>query len=228
MFHASGTHALNMDSQQYRIQGGNINIGAKDSTSQTFNLSTTLGQTAASQFEAQGYLIKAGFQYIHSIIPFTFAVSNGQISLGNIKPNTPSKATVKLTVSFGGAGEYQVSAAENGPLRTLDGTNIIPDTQCNGESEKCTEIKAARWNSQKAYGFGYSIKGDDIPSDFISPDHYRPFADGLQNEKPVIIMQSDNVIKKRESEITFKTNISRSQQIGIYQTIINFVAIPSF
>ena len=225
---ASGVYAINMDSEQYRIQGGNINIGAKDATSQTYSLSTTLGQTAAAQFEAQGYLVKAGFQYIHSIIPFSFSVSNSQISLGTIKPESPAKAVATLTVSFGGAGEYQVTAVEEGPLRTLDESNVIPDTKCDTGSDTCTESKSAKWTNNKQYGFGYSMKGDDVPSDFVSSDHYRPFADSSQKENPVVIMQSNNVIKKRQSEMTFKTNISRSQQVGIYQTIINYVAIPSF
>jgi len=41
-------------------------------------------------------------------------------------------------------------------------------------------------------------------------------------------MTSTNVSKNRVSTVTFKANISASQQSGSYQTVINFVATPSY
>lgn len=220
--------AVNMDSPLFRIQFGNVNIAGGEKSSTTYNLSDTLGQLAAGQFQSTGYIVKAGFQYIHSIIPFSFSISNININLGTLAPNTPSTATTTLTVSFGGAGQYQVTTIEDGPLTTLSGASTIPDTQCNGGVDTCSETQAKPWTLNSAYGFGYNMSGDDIPSDFIDSTYYRPFPDKQQAESAQIVMSSANVGKSRQSTVTFKVNISVVQPAGTYQTVVNYVATPSF
>lgn len=220
--------AVNMDSPLFRIQFGNVNIAAGDKSSTNYNLSDTLGQLAAGQFQSTGYIVKAGFQYIHSIIPFSFSISNININLGTLAPNTPSTATTTLTVSFGGAGQYQVTTIEDGPLTTLSGASTIPDTQCNGGVDTCSETQAKPWTLNSAYGFGYNMTGDDVPSDFIDSTYYRPFPDRQQAESVQIVMSSANVGKSRQSTVAFKVNISVVQPAGTYQTVVNFVATPSF
>lgn len=219
--------AVNMESSRYRIQFGNVNIGAKNQSSTNYDLSTTLGQLAAGEFQSTGYVIKAGFQYLHSIIPFQFSISNINIDFGSLTPNSPATATTVLTVSFGGAGQYQVTAVEIGPLQTLS-ANSIPDTSCDGGANTCNETTAKPWTSNSAYGFGYNISGDDIPSDFIDTTYYRPFPDQTAAESPATIMSNPNLGKNRQATVTFKVNISPVQPAGSYQTIINFVATPSF
>ncbi len=143
-------------------------------------------------------------------------------------PNNPATATTTLTVSFGGAGQYQVTAAELGPMTSLTGGNTIPDTSCDGGANTCTESVARPWTSNSAYGFGYNMSGNDIPSDFIDSTYYRPFADRNAAESPATVMSSSNVGKNRQSTVTFKINVSPIQPAGTYQTIINFVATPSY
>jgi len=41
-------------------------------------------------------------------------------------------------------------------------------------------------------------------------------------------MTSINVGKNRQSTVTFKVNVSSIQPAGSYQTVINFVATPSY
>ncbi|MGB9882974.1 MAG: hypothetical protein ACPLRN_00435 [Microgenomates group bacterium] len=219
--------AENMESSRFKIQGANVNSASGDKSSANYKISDTLGQLAAGEFSSTGYVVKAGFQYIHSIIPFRFSVSNINIPLGTLVPNTPSTASTTLTVYFGSAGQYQVTAAELGPLKTLSG-NTIADTSCNGGTETCTETLAKNWTSNTAYGFGYNMSGNDIPSDFDSSNKYRPFADLTNNESPVVVMSSINVGKNRQATMTFKANVSPVQPPGSYQTIISFVATPSF
>ena len=89
MLHVRYVFADNMESSTYRIQMGTINIGGKDQTSDSYKLGTSLGQTAANEFSSSGYIVKAGFQYIHSIIPFRFSLSSTNINLGTLSPNTP-------------------------------------------------------------------------------------------------------------------------------------------
>lgn len=221
-------YALNMESSQFMIQGGNVNIGAKDQDSTNYNLSSTLGQSAANQFSSAGYIVKAGFQYIHSIIRFRFTVSNTNINFGSLNSDTPVTATTNLTVNFGGAGQYLVTAAEEDKLRTITAANNIPDTSCDGGVNTCTISTAKPWTSSAAYGFGYNMSGNDIPATFTNSTYFRPFANTANGDNPVTVMSNVDVGKNRSSTMTLKVNVSSIQAAGTYQTIIHFVATPSY
>jgi hypothetical protein len=220
--------AINMESPLYKIQFGTIDIAGGKKSSANYNLSDSIGQTAAGQFASTGYIIKAGFQYLYSIVPFSFSISQTRIDFGTLVQNSPQTAQTTLTVSFGAAGSYQVTAIEEGPLRTLNQSASIPDTNCDGGSNTCTESLAKPWTQTSAYGFGYNMSGNDIPSDFINSTYFRPFPDRTNNENPAVVMSSTNVGRNRQATVTFKVNISPVQPAGSYQTIINFIATPSF
>ncbi|HJY98657.1 MAG TPA: hypothetical protein VJ227_03015, partial [Patescibacteria group bacterium] len=59
-----------IESPNYRIRFPNLNSGAGIPVSGNYILDSTIGQTAPGQYSSAGYLVRAGFQYIHSIIPF--------------------------------------------------------------------------------------------------------------------------------------------------------------
>ncbi len=219
--------AVAMDSSRFKIESANVEVAGGNKTSSSYKLSDTVGQLAAGQYSSTGYVVKAGFQYLHSIIPFRFSISNINIALGTLIPNSPTTATTNLTVYFGGAGQYQVTAIEEGPLKTQSG-NAIADTSCDGGANTCSESLAKVWSSTSAYGFGYGMSGNDIPTDFIDSTYYRPFPDRTAAESPATVMTSTNVGKNRQSTVTFKANISSIQRAGSYQTVINFVATPSY
>lgn len=227
-FLPSTVYSLNMNSTQYRIQFAETNIGAKNQSSTGYRLNQTLGELAAQKFTSTGYIVKAGFEYIHSIIPFRFSISDINIDLGTLTPNSPSTATSVLTVSFGSAGQYQVTAVEVGKLRTFNDASTIPDTQCNGGGDTCTTSTSKIWTSTSAYGFGYNMSGQDYPADFTDGTYYRPFPDRNLGNTPVVVMSNIDVGKNRQSTVTFKANISPVQATGTYQTVVNFVATPSF
>ena len=220
--------ADNYESERYRIQYGAVNIGGENQTSSGgYNLSVSLGQNAAGEFQSSGYVVKAGFQYLHSIIPFRFTISNTNMNFGTLVPQIAATQQAILTVSFGGAGAYQVTAQEETPLKTLASVTI-PDTTCDSESNPCTETNAKQWQKPTAYGFGFNMTGDDTPSDFQDSGYYRPFPDLFSKETPETVMTSANVGKNRQSTVTFKVNISPLQAAGSYQTMVKFVATPSY
>ncbi len=221
-------YAIDMESSLYKIKFGTIDIAGGKKQSSNYSLSDSIGQTAANQFNSSGYIIKAGFQYLYSLYPFIFSVSQTRINFGTIIPNNPQTQQAILNVSNSSAYGYQVTVIEEGPMRTLNGSNIIPDTICDGGTNTCTETLAKLWTLNSAYGFGYNMSGNDIPSDFINTNYFRPFPDRLSNENPALIMTSNNVGKNRQATITFKINVSPIQPAGSYQTIINFVATPRF
>jgi hypothetical protein len=219
-------YADDMYSTLYRVEEPNVNIGGKDSSSTNYYLSKTVGQTAAGEYDSTGYIVKAGFQYINSIIPFTFSISDTSIDFGTLAAQTPSTQNTVLTVGFGSAGTYQVTVEELGKLRTADGSSSIPDTTCNAGT--CTETSAGVWTSTSVYGFGYTMAGNDIPADFINTTYYRPFPDRSLSENPAIVMSSTNVGTNKQSTMTAKSNISAVQPAGSYRTVLQFIATPSF
>lgn len=214
-----------VESANYRIIFPNFNSGAGIPTSSNFNLNTTIGQTAPGLYSSAGYRVKAGFQYINSIIPFSFSINDIQKNFGTLTPDSPSTTTSTLTVSTGGAGGYLIKASENHPMQTSDASDNIIDTLCD---TTCSETTAASWTSSTKYGFGFNMSGDDVPVDFTNSNYYRQFADRSNSESQTTIMSSANVGSSRTATITYKVNISRVQPAGIYQNIIMFTAIPSY
>lgn len=239
----SSIYAVDMESSEYKIQFGTVDIAGGTQSSGSYKLSTSVGQSAAKEFQANGYIVKAGFQYIYSIIPFSFALSDININLGSLIPNTSATGTMTLTVSAGGAGGYQVTAIEDHSLQTLSGANEIPDTACDSGTS-CNKSGANLWTLDTTYGFGYNMSGQDIPVDFTNSNYYRPFANAAATpapDDPEIVMSSTKVtmptgtptpapasLRTHESTVTFKANISPLQEGGSYQTVIRFRATPIY
>ncbi len=251
------THAINMRSDEYRIQFGKVDSGGgKMEEPGSYQLSSSIGQEAAKEFQSTGYIVKSGFQYIYSRIPFTFYLSKTRVDFGSLLPNTPATGTITLKVSFGGAGQYIVTARADSPLTEIQGTDTISFTACNGGVDTCSINTAKLWTNPTAYGFGYGMAGQDVPVDFssntyISTTYFRPFANRLISEDAATIMQSGNVTADitptpavpytpapaltgvprtttHESIITLKANISGLQPAGTYAAVIRFLATPSF
>ena len=249
-----GVHAVNMDSTLYRIQFGTIDAGGAkmhNAVDNTYYLTSSMGQAAAKEFQSNGYTIKAGFQYVYARIPFTFSLSSIHIDFGTPLPNTPVTAPLTLKVSFGGAGQYLVTARADSPLTRQTGTDTIPFTLCDGGINTCTISSAKQWTLTSAYGFGYGMTGQDIPADFTNSTYYRPFPSLLASEAPAIVMQSTNVTDTinptpnpsytpapvltgvphdttHQSTMTMKLNVSSIQPAGSYITVVRFLATPSF
>lgn len=236
IFNLGAVGAASMESSRYKIKSEKVNIGADSIASSEAQLAATLGSQAADEFNRSGYIIKASSPSLNSIIPFTFSISNTTINFGMLQPNTPLiNSNIKLTVELGGNGQYSVAAAQTTPLQTLAGDNRVDDTSCDGGNNSCTIKYAKKWQSNTAYGFGYNLLGDDIPSDFIA-NYYRPFVDMSSDNQPIEIMGGININKyvfnsdrnTKQATLTLKVNVSPIQAGGNYQTIISFVAIPSY
>jgi len=214
-------------SPNYKIDWPNINMGAGLPTSTNYKMGVTTGQTAPGLYTSTGYKIRAGFQYIHSIIPFSFSISDISIDFGTLTPGTPTTQTNTLTVSVGGAGGYTVKVSENNPLKSTAGATI-PDTLCDGGANTCTETTAKPWTSNSAYGFGFNMSGTDIPADFVDSTYFRQFADRSAGESAQTVMAGANVGRNKQATVTYKVNISNLQPAGRYENILSFLAIPSY
>lgn len=228
--------AQNMNSDHYYIQWGNFNTGSDKIDSENYQLGITMGQIAPGLYSKTGaYKVRSGFQYIQSLIPFSFTISDTNIDLGYLSVETPKTDTNTLTVSAGGAGGYQVLAYETHPLR-LSGesicgsSNCIPDTIC--DNSNCTESSAEVWTEDTTYGFGFNMENiggtTDVPTDFANTTYFRQFADNEADETHQVVMSNPDVTKSSSATVTYKANISTSHTGGNYETSIVYIAVPSY
>jgi hypothetical protein len=224
-----------LESPNFRIQFPNFNSGAGIPTSDTYNVNATIGQTAEGLFSSTGYIVRSGFQYIQTIIPFSFTVSDISIDFDDLIAGVATTQATTLTVKAGGAGGYSVKARENHPLQNDSGSTTIPDTTC--DTGFCTQADADPWTLSTTYGFGFNMSGDDIPSDFVDSTYFRHFADASIPEDAEVIMNKSQVTWdypnnawpwESIADVTFKINISSTQAGGIFRNMVTFTAIPSF
>jgi len=222
-----------MRSSSFRIDWPSVNMGAGLPSSDNYILNATLGQNAAGLYSSTGFLIRSGFQYINSIIPFYFSIEKTAIAFGILEIDTPKSITSKLTVQAGGADGYQVLVSEKTPLTSGSG-NILADTR--GDNGSCSETLADTWSQSSTYGFGFNITGDDVPSEFTG-GKYKQFADLSHNEVAQAIMSKNGVTWnapnnawpwQSQATVTYKVNRGSTQAAGNYQNIITYTAIPSF
>lgn len=227
LFIVTPAYADTLLSPSFEIDMSNINMTSGSKSSASYKITDTVGQTAQGEFNSSGYTIKAGFQYIYSIIPFSFTISNLNINFGTLIPGTPSLLTNTLRVTTGSAFGYTVKTIEDHSLRQINGSTTIPDTSCDLVSP-CTPTDATSWTDNARYGFGYNIQGSDVDTaDFVNSNYYRSFP--IQNTNdPAIVMSRSGIATNSAATVTYKLNISGQQAAGNYQNGVQYIATPSF
>ena len=219
-----------MSNSNYSIQMGNINTAAGESTSSTYKLGITAGQTAPGLYSGTNYKVKSGFQYIHPIVAhFVFTISPTLIDFGTLYPTTPVTRTASLSISKGAAVGYLVIASENHALTETVSNSIIADTTCDNGA--CSEAVSSLWTNTLTYGFGYrcdNSEGADCSTDFSQSNSYKQFSDDSKGENAQKIMGSANTNGVKKVQISYKINIPGTQTAGNYNNTITYIATPTF
>jgi hypothetical protein len=219
-------NAQTMSNSQYILQMGNFNMASGKPTGSGYAVSYTMGQTGPGLYSGANYKVRAGFQYIYSLIPFSFRISSTEIDFGTLNATNPVTRTNTLTVSNGSASGYQVTASENHALLNIAYGKTIPDTAC--DSGPCTPSTSGPWTSTLTYGFGYrcdNISGTDCASGFTTSTYYKPF---IASPSAQAVMLGSNVGRNKQCQITYKVNISGTQAAGTYANTIMYIATPTF
>jgi hypothetical protein len=217
------------ESNSYKITWPNLNSGSATPSAGSYKMGVTMGQIAPGLYEGNSlYNIKSGFQYIHSIVPFTFTLDKFSIDFGSLEPLTAKTDTIGITVTVGSAGGYSIRTQENKALTSTSGSTII-DTLC--DASDCDQDGASTWENANTRGFGFNMTGDDIPSDF-SGGKYRQFANATVPEDPVEIMgntPSETLTPgTKNATMTLKVNVLGTQEAGVYENMITFTALPTY
>ncbi|MBI5044689.1 MAG: hypothetical protein HZC02_02080 [Candidatus Levybacteria bacterium] len=221
--------AFTMSNANWIIDFANLNMTSGKPTGPNYKVSNTVGQIAPGLYSGTNFKVRAGFQYVYSIIPFSFTISTLEINFGTLIPTNPVTRTNVLTLSNGSANGYSVLAYENHALLIPGSGRMIPDTSCDAGT--CTQITAAAWTSSLAYGFGYrcdNLSGTDCSTDFSTGTFYKQFANDSDGETAQAVMRGVNVGRSKQVQITYKANISATQPPGEYTNQIIYLAIPTF
>ncbi len=160
-------------------------------------------------------------------LPFSFSIEGTSLDFGILSATNPVIRNNILTVSSPGSG-YQVFAFENQQLASNKNISI-PDTTCDNGS--CSNLTASIWQNNLTYGFGYRCDGAIqllCSRGFEDKDAYKQFSNNRMNEPLESIMQSAVPGKNHQAEITYKVNISGSQQKEAYSNMVTFIAVPNF
>jgi len=222
--------AESLSSDSFLITFGNFNVTSGEKSGEGYILTDTVGQTGAGpygEYGVSGYFLGGGFQYIYQIQYFSFNISKLNIDLGTLSASDFNTDFHTLGITTRGASGYAVYAYEGHPLRHEDDiAAIIDDTIC--DSGNCDEETAGIWTTPGNGGFGFNAFGDDVPSDFISENHYRQFANVASTENMQIVMSSDNIAHNAQATITYQAGLSGSEAAGNYQTYVVYVAVPGY
>ena len=225
---AQSANAFKMTNANYTILEGNLNSVAGKPTNANYKLGITVGELGSGLYSGTNYKVRAGFQYIYSIIKFQFSLSSILIDFGTLTPTNPVTRTQTLTISNGSAHGYTVTASENHPLLVDSTGAVIPDTTC--DSGTCTESTSSAWSNTLTYGFGYrcdNISGTDCATGFSTGTFYKQFPDLSASETAQSVMTGANVGRNKQVQITYKANISGTQPGGEYRNIITYIATPT-
>lgn len=219
--------ALTMSNLDFILQMGNLNSFAGEKSGSGYKLVDTGGQLTPGLFSGTNYKLRSGFEYVSSIIPFSFQISSTEITFGSVDPTIPVTRNNFLIVSNGSANGYIVTAQEDHALLDFARGKYIPNTTC--DNGLCTPTTSDVWTNALTYGFGYrcdNISGSDCYGDFSSnSDYYRQFA---ASPSAAIVMQGTNVGRNRKVQITYKVNVSAVQAAGQYVNQIQYIATPTF
>ncbi len=235
----SHTFAQVMSNGSFRIEMGNLNSIAGESSGSNYNLNITSGETASGLYSGTNYKVRAGFQYIPRGAPFSLSISNTLIDFGVLSPTNPVTRTTTLTISNTKASSYQVTASENHQLIVNQTGAIIPDTTC--DNGNCNQTRAGEWSNTLTYGFGYRCDSVSIASSGTSSptcmtgdssfssnkNYFKQFSDASKKENSEVVVKGGKG-KNQKATITYKVNIPSSQATGNYSNAVTYIATPNF
>lgn len=223
IFHLSGVIAQTMSNSSYKIFQGNLNMAGGSPSGSSNKLRFTAGQISPGLYTGANYKVRSGFQYIKTSIAFGFSISPTLLDFGIVSPNNPITRTNTLTVSNGATLGYSVTVSADRQPTSKEGS-VIPGTSCDDGT--CNDSKASIWTSSLSYGFGYrcdNLSGKDCDSSFLE-NYFK----SLSISPSLQTIMSGGRGRDKKAQVSYKVNISPTQQAGTYTNNITFIAAPSF
>lgn len=227
LFPRINSYAYDGQSENTRIQWGNLNTFSDKKSSESYYLVDTGGQLGNDVYTSSHYKIMAGFGFYYSLIPFSFVIdSENSFNFLELKPNIPQTASTILTVTSGAAHGYVVTVQQNHQLEKSEEPGVyIPDTL--GDNSDITYQQEGLWELNSTYGFGYTLD-NIIGTDAAFTTGYKQFPDASNSEPPQVIIENEGVTRTSSARLIYKINIGAMQKAGYYTSTIKYNCTGTF
>lgn len=212
-------------SGQYSIKTPTVTVGEPQTIS-GWNQSG-VANDFESAFEKAGYFVSTERDSSGKPSKITFSISKTLIDLGQAKPRSIKKDSLRLTVSSPTAMQFQISAVALSGLKSGDGRKIA-STECDGFLSNCTLNQSASWNNPDRFGWGHTVSGLSAQTEFPNANYFRPFGDASQGQKPETIISPQYFLNPQQADVTIKAILPAGIQAGTFQAVVNFIATPSY
>lgn len=191
----------------------------------------------AGTYTGNNYKITSGFDNTDIQDAFTFGLTNSTIDYGILTATNPVYRTTNMFISHYNK-RFIVREYEDHALlarRSLGEGGLaqpeifIPDTTC--DNGYCSHIRSDIWENTLTYGLGFrcdDVNGIFCPIELKQDNYYKHFSDISKNESPQIIMSGRSAEANKEVQVTYKLNISKTQQNGSYSNTITYIASPGY
>lgn len=219
-----------MSNEDYILRAEQFNAISGVTSGEDYKIRATTGNLSTTTVsEGVNFKIKTGFENLESPLPFSISLSSNLVNFGTLTPTNPIIRTVDLIMQSKAVYGYSVVVFENEPLTTIsENKTSIPDTTC--DNGKCDTENASEWTNALTYGFGYrcdNVTGIDCDSAFDGTNLYKHFPDLASNDDPQSIMAGIGANNK-QIRISYKVNISGTQELDTYGNKITYIAVPNF
>lgn len=222
-----------MSGNNYRIQLDNVTSSGK-SKDALYNLDTTLDDKSLDSFNLGNESNQNGVRPdISHLTPLVISLSSLLIDFGKLTPTNPIIRSLNISVSHDKSRGYSIIAFQDQPLFSKEKNTSIPNTSC--DNGKCDAYESGPWTNTLVYGSGYRCDnktGTDCAQGFSTTNYFKSFANRAQNENPETVLRatfnSRSNKKQPEAQITYKVNVSGTQQQTPYLNVVTLLAIPYF
>lgn len=194
--------------QEYILELEQLDLSTSSDSGQLGSFTTT----ERKQFEEFGYVVRSSGQAI------SLGIDRTQIAFSSFQTAPVQEEQSVMTVLSGSTGFQMVMEAYTA-LSSVNGTVIAP-TRCDSR-QTCSPLRAQRWESEQASGWGYNLSGTNKPSDFNSKSYYRP----LSQNGEISLIKTGEPNKKNSITMTWRiVNTALSDET--YASIVALFVLP--
>jgi hypothetical protein len=226
-FYGIPAYAQEETDDQYRIEINSIEIQDEAEKPEPTAIPTPeagllIPQTSQSTFEEQGYIILPDDQASSRL---RLSLSRSSVSFGEVASNQEAKESVRISLMSEVQTPYRLYTHLDSHLKTTRNSYIIR-TKCDSPEAPCTRSQAQPWTSSRAYGFGYTVTGPSVLSDFIDDTYFRPFAHFDAQERPHLMADGTSEIVPDTTTMNIKLQFPETQPEGSYTSELHVIALP--
>ncbi|MBI2035867.1 MAG: hypothetical protein HYT12_04300 [Candidatus Liptonbacteria bacterium] len=155
------------------------------------------------------------------------STTSSTVPFGQLTADTFTQGCQDILVKTNAPSGFNLTTRTSSSLINAN-NNSIPDTDC--DSEDCTTAVATTWTTATDSGFGYSCDPggttDACNSTFSTSTVFRPFSSSTAVS--VASTTSATAVAGDTQRILYRVAVDSAQQAGSYNTVVTWVASPSF